>query len=174
MYKAYKRNKRLVTQYAAEGDLSKLKEVLKSHESTPCTGLEEMKADALYYSIRKCNINCVEYLLKEEGLTLSNLNRPVRNLIWSIHQTSNKQSDRLKMFRFLHENNIKDVPNTVIRHYLDKRLKVYFKMTLKEFSNELDLNALMDENINGSFYNREEFLNDIKFEIRNEKIDELL
>jgi hypothetical protein len=168
MRRIEKTRKRLIIQASAEGDLEKLKELYKENNYM-------FIDEALFYAIRKCRIECAEFLLNTGKTDLSNLTKYKYNgITWEIINTKNEQSERIKTFRFLYENGIKSIPTEIVNTYIQRRNKEHFKTALKEFSKEINFKELLEENINKAFGDREDFLNSIKSEIRNEKINSIL
>lgn len=175
MLRELKVRRRLINQASAEGDLAKLKELFR--QSSPYLHEENnILKDALFYATRKCNLECVEFLLNEKNASIDLLPKGgYREIVWEIINTKNNQEDRIKMFRFLTDKGLKHIPKMVIDKYIGKRNKEYFKMAFKEFSNEIDLPKLLEENSYGSRMDgRHEFLADIAMEIRSAKINNIL
>ena len=174
MYRDMKFRRRVVVQAASEGNLNKLKEIYDKNSDELSYIDRSLMDDALFYSIRSCNIECVEYLLNNNISSLGNLKG--KNLVWEIvNKRGLKQNKRIAMFRFLCDNGNKDIAYHVVDKYIQLRRKDYFKMALEEFSKEIDLNKIFKDYSQGmAMDRREEFLAEISKELRSEKIDNLL
>ena len=169
MYRDSKFIKRDVIQACGEGDLDKLKE-FQSAGNIDQLLIEE----ALFYSVRACHIECADFLLSTGRISIDKLKK--RGIVWSIvNKGGTNQEKRMKMFRYLHDNGLEGIPHTVVEKYLQLRRKDYFRMALNEFSNEIDLNKLLEEyKTPNALDRRYEFLAEIYQEVRNKKIDSLL
>lgn len=169
MYRDNKFIRRGVIQACGEGDLDKLKEFQSAGNID-----QFLIKEALFYTVRACHIECVDFLLSTGRISLDELNK--RGIVWSIvNKRGTKQENRIKMFRYLHDNGLEGIPYTVLNKYLQLSRKYYFTMALNEFSSDIDLDKLLEDNSHYSANDRRhEFLAEIRQELRNKKLDSLI